>query len=93
MLSLICRRISFRIERRRRKFRDRRYKTNAKQNDVIGKTLKDKLNEDLTLTFNHKAAHHENTTHKKLKLPPVSKILLSTNKRKEIRRQIKFNIT
>ena len=66
---------------------------NAKQNDVIGKTLKDKLNEDLTPTFNHKATHHENNTHKKLKLPPVSKIPLSTNKRKEIRRQIKFNIT
>ena len=68
-------------------------KQNARQDDAVEKTLKEKLDEDHTPIFNYNTTHHENNAHEKLKLPPVSKIPLSTNKKKEIRRQIELNIT
>ena len=68
-------------------------KRNARQDDAVAKNLEERLDEDHTPTFNYKATHHENNAHKKLKFPPISKIPLSTNKKKQIRRQIKFNIT
>ena len=68
-------------------------KENARQEDAIGRAFKKKLDDDHTPTTNDKLTHCRIDKQNKLRPPPVSKIPLPTNKKKEIRRQINFSIT